>query len=110
MKKLIVILILAIMTLGVYILNLHYSLSTNNLVSATWGLIYIGLSIISVLIWLGIFIYSDSQNKLPWLFIIALFPIIGVILYLMFGNNFRGTIRYRRRMKQLGENCIMPMS
>jgi len=109
MKQLISILILAIVTLSVYILSLHSSISTGSLVSATWGLIFIGLSVISVLIWLGIFVYSDSKNKLPWLFIIALFPVVGVFLYLIFGNNFRGTIRYKRRLKQLGDNYFVPV-
>ena len=110
MKQLVMVLILAIVTLVVYIFSLYSSISTGNLISATWGLIFIGLSVISVLIWLGIFVYSDSKNKLPWLFIIALFPIVGVVLYLIFGNNFRGTIRYKRRVKQLGDNYFVPMN
>lgn len=50
------------------------------------------------------FYLLNSKNKLPWLFIIALFPVVGLILYMMIGNGFRETFRYRRRMKQLGPN------
>jgi len=110
MKKLIVTLILSGLMLSVYALGLNPFLLANNIISGTWGLIYIGLSFTSILIWLGIFIYSDSKNKLPWLFIIALLPVIGVLLYLMFGNNFRESFRYKRRLKDLGEGYVVPIS
>lgn len=108
MKKSIVIIALAILTLIVYISGFYYSALIDSVAVATWGMIYIILSIASILTWLVIFIYSDSKNKLPWLFIIALFPVIGVILYLMLGHNFRETFRYRRRLKELGPDYVVP--
>lgn len=94
---------LIILTIMVYLAGFYYSSFIG-----IWGLVYIGLSIGSVLLWLVLFIYSDSKNKLPWLFIITLFPVIGVILYLMIGHHFRETFRYHRRLKELGEGYIIP--
>ena len=109
MKKSIVIVVLAILTLVVYFSSIIYSTFIDSVAIATGSLIYIGLSIVSILLWLIIFIYSNSKNKLPWLFIIALFPVVGLILYMMIGNGFRETFRYRRRMKQLGPNYQVPV-
>ena len=89
MKKSIVIVVLAILTLVVYFSSIIYSTFIDSVAIATGSLIYIGLSIVSILLWLIIFIYSNSKNKLPWLFIIALFPVVGLILYMMIGNGFR---------------------
>lgn len=110
MKKVIVTMVLSGLTLSIYVFSLNQFLFTKSLMLATWGIVYMSLSIISILIWLGIFIYSDSKNKLPWLFIIAILPIIGVLLYLMFGNNFRESLRYKKRLKELGEGYVVPMS
>ena len=93
-----------------YLAGFYYSIQFDSVVAATWGLVYMILSVASVLTWLVIFIYSDSKNKLPWLFIIALFPVIGIILYLMLGHNFRETFRYRRRLKELGPDYVVPSS
>ena len=109
MKKSIVIVVLAILTFVVYFLSIIYSTVIDSVAVATGSLIYIGLSIVSILLWLIIFIYSNSKNKLPWLFIIALFPVVGLVLYMMIGNGFRETFRYRRRMKQLGPNYKVPV-
>lgn len=108
MKRSIVLIVLAILTVIVYFSSFYYSSVIDSVAVATGSLIYIGLSVASILVWLLIFIYSDSKNKLPWLFVIALFPVIGLILYIMLGNGFRETFRYRRRMKQLGSNYVVP--
>ena len=109
MKRSIVLMVLAILTVIVYFSSFYYSSVIDSVAVATGSLIYIGLSVASILVWLLIFIYSDSKNKLPWLFVIALFPVIGLILYIMLGNGFRETFRYRRRMKQLGPNYVAPV-
>ena len=109
MKKSIVIVVLAVLTLVVYFSSIIYSSFIDSVAVATGSLIYIGLSIVSILLWLIIFIYSNSKNKFPLLFIIALFPVVGLILYMMIGNGFRETFRYRRRMKQLGPNYRVPV-
>ncbi|CUM77033.1 Cardiolipin synthase [Turicibacter sanguinis] len=101
---------LIVLTMIVYLAGFYYSIQFDSVVAATWGLVYMILSVASVLTWLVIFIYSDSKNKLPWLFIIALFPVIGIILYLMLGHNFRETFRYRRRLKELGPDYVVPSS
>ena len=108
MKRSIVLIVLAILTVIVYFSSFYYSSVIDSVAVATGSLIYIGLSVASILVWLLIFIYSDSKNKLPWLFVIALFPVIGLILYIMLGNGFRETFRYRRRMKQLGSDYVVP--
>lgn len=109
MKRSIVFIVLALLTIIVYISSFYYSAVVDSVAIATGSLIYIGLSVLSILVWLLIFIYSDSKNKLSWLFVIALFPVIGLILYIMLGNGFRETFRYRRRMKQLGPNYVAPI-
>ena len=49
-----------------------------------------------ILVWLGIVISSDTtENKLPWLMILAIEPFIGIALFLTFGRNFRRSERYR---------------
>ena len=83
MKRSIVLIVLAILTVIVYFSSFYYSSVIDSVAVATGSLIYIGLSVASILVWLLIFIYSDSKNKLPWLFVIALFPVIGLILYIM---------------------------
>lgn len=108
MKRSLVIAGLAVITMIIYVSGFYYSSLIDSVAVATWGLVYMILSMASVLTWLVIFIYSDSKNKLPWLFIIALFPVIGVILYLMLGHNFRETFRYRRRLKELGPDYVVP--
>lgn len=110
MKRSLVIVGLAVITMIIYVSGFYYSSLIDSVAVATWGLVYMILSMASVLTWLVIFIYSDSKNKLPWLFIIALFPVIGVILYLMLGHNFRETFRYRRRLKELGPDYVVPAS
>lgn len=110
MKRSLVIVGLAVITMIIYVSGFYYSSLIDSVAVATWGLAYMILSMASVLTWLVIFIYSDSKNKLPWLFIIALFPVIGVILYLMLGHNFRETFRYRRRLKELGPDYVVPAS
>lgn len=109
MKRSIALIVLSVITVAVYCLSFYYSSAVDSVAIATGSLIYIGLSVVSILIWLIIFIYSDSKNKLPWLFVIALFPVLGLVLYIMVGNGFRETYRYRRRMKQLGDNYLVPV-
>ena len=109
MKRSVAFIVLFILTVIVYISSFYYSTGVDSVAIATGSLIYIGLSVLSILVWLLIFIYSDSKNKLSWLFVIALFPVIGLILYIMLGNGFRETFRYRRRMKQLGPNYVAPI-
>lgn len=109
MKRSIALITLAIITFLVYCLSFYYSSVVDSVAIATGILVYIGLSVISILVWLIIFIYSDSTNKLPWLFVIALFPVLGLILYIMVGNGFRETYRYHRRMKQLGDDYLSPV-
>lgn len=110
MKKLIGVLTLFLVTFAIYLLGIHYALQGRDFLFSLEGPTYVGLSVVSILTWLAVFMYSDSKNKLPWLFIIALFPVVGVILYLIFGNNFRESFRYKRRVKQLGENYLIPMT
>ncbi|MGL4372989.1 MAG: cardiolipin synthase [Turicibacter sp.] len=109
MRRLFAAIVLVISTLMVYLFGYYMMTLIGNVAAATWGYIYMVLSILSVLLWLVIFIYSDSKNKLPWLFIIAIFPVFGVIVYLMVGHNFRETFRYRKRLKELGENFTFPI-
>ena len=85
MKKSLVMIGLIVLTMIVYLAGFYYSIQFDSVVAATWGLVYMILSVASVLTWLVIFIYSDSKNKLPWLFIIALFPVIGIIFVRHFG-------------------------
>lgn len=46
-----------------------------------------------------IFDNGDSGTKLAWLLAITILPVIGIILYLMFGINYRNHIFFERRRK-----------
>ncbi len=53
------------------------------------------LTALSVLIFLGIVIRSDSSPaKLPWLLLLLFEPFIGLGLFLTFGRSFRKSLRY----------------
>jgi cardiolipin synthase len=47
----------------------------------------------------GVIIFDDgdSGRKLSWLLIIAIFPVVGILLYLMFGINYRHHWFFNRR-------------
>jgi len=43
---------------------------------------------------------GDSGRKLAWLFIIAILPAVGLLLYLIFGMNYRSEIIYKHKHKK----------
>ncbi|HAX73972.1 MAG TPA: cardiolipin synthase [Firmicutes bacterium] len=106
MKRLYASIVLVISTVLFFVFGFLILQFISTSSSALGGFIYMLLSISSVLIWLGIFLYSDSKNKLPWLFIIAIFPIVGVIAYLMIGHGFKETMRFKKRLKELGPDFV----
>ena len=62
------------------------------------------LSVLLALLVLGVAIVivfdnGDSGTKLAWLLTITFLPILGIILYLMFGINYRNHIFFERRHK-----------
>ena len=56
MKRSIVLIVLAILTVIVYFSSFYYSSVIDSVAVATGSLIYIGLSVASILVWLLIFI------------------------------------------------------
>ena len=51
-----------------------------------------------LLLWLLITLRSENyQNKLPWLMLLLLDPISGMVLFMTFGRNFKRSSRYRKR-------------
>ncbi len=59
---------------------------------------------IAGIIFLYVLIRSDNHNtKLPWIFFIFLNPILGVVIFLNFSNNYKKSFRYRKRKNEIEE-------
>lgn len=65
----------------------------NIILSVLLGLLVIGTAIIII------FDNGDSGTKLAWLLTITILPVVGIILYLMLGINYRNHIFFERRHK-----------
>ena len=63
----------------------------NIILSILLGLLFIGVAIVII------FDNGDYGTKLAWLITITFLPIIGILLYLMFGINYRHHVFFRRR-------------
>lgn len=63
----------------------------NALISALLALLILGAVLVII------FDDGDSGRKLSWLLIIAIFPIVGIVLYLMIGINYRHHWYFNRR-------------
>ena len=51
-----------------------------------------------VVIWLTITVRSENAyQKLPWLLILVVEPIIGIFLYFSMGRSFKNSVRYKKR-------------
>lgn len=66
------------------------------------------LSILFVLLLAGVVLVivtekGDSGRKIAWLLIVSFLPVAGIILYLLFGLNFRKKWIYKRRYKKYEE-------
>jgi len=49
-----------------------------------------------ILVWIGIVVRSSSTaNKLPWLILLTLEPVLGLTLFLTFGRSFRRSERFK---------------
>lgn len=64
---------------------------TSVFLSVLLGLLFIGVALVIV------FDNGDSGTKLAWLLAITFLPIIGIILYLMFGFNYRKHVFFEKR-------------
>ena len=63
----------------------------NIILSVLLGLLFIGVAIIII------FDNGDHGTKLAWLVTITFLPVVGILLYLMFGINYRHHVFFRRR-------------
>ncbi len=65
-------------------------------------------ALLGVIIFLSVLLRSDNHStKMPWIIFIFLNPVLGVIIFLTFSNNYRHTLRYRKRKNELdGYNYI----
>lgn len=104
MKKILIIILIPLSIWISYLITFRESLSLSYFYLLLGDDIYLGITLASILLWFFIFIYSTSKNKLPWLFLLILFPKIGFFLYLIFGNEFRESFRYYRRMKKVSQH------
>ncbi len=69
-----------------------------------------GALIVFLLLWLLITLRSENyQNKLPWLMLLLLDPISGMVLFMTFGRNFKNSSRYRKRPFMV-ESAFAPRS
>lgn len=52
---------------------------------------------------------TDSAKKIAWIFVIAVFPVIGLVLYIIFGLDMRRPENFRQRhrafMETFGRDC-----
>lgn len=101
MKKISIILLLTLVIWIIYIITFRTPLQINYLLLMLLEDIYIVMNLAAIFLWFFIFLYSTSKNKLLWLFLLILFPKTGFILYIIFGNEFRESFRYYRRMKNI---------
>ncbi|MCR5519069.1 MAG: cardiolipin synthase [Bacteroidales bacterium] len=58
-----------------------------------FALLFVGVAAVII------FDNGDSGTKLAWLLAITLLPIVGIVLYLMFGVNYRNHYFFQRRHK-----------
>ena len=56
-----------------------------------FGLLFVGVATVII------FDNGDSGTKLAWLLTITLLPLVGILLYLMFGLNYRNHYFFQRR-------------
>ena len=68
------------------------------------GILSITVSVIGAFLILGAILVilndnQDSGRKIAWILIIGILPVIGLLLYIVFGMNFRkpGFFQYRNR-------------
>ncbi len=66
--------------------------------------IRVAFLIVGIMIFMTILLRSDNHgSKMPWLIFILLVPIFGVIIFLSFSNNFKKTMRYKKRKSEIHE-------
>ena len=69
-------------------------------------LVEVGISVVAFA--LAMWVYDlrnlNSNYKTPWIFLILAFPILGLTLFLLFGN--RNTKKARRRMDRVHSQCL----
>lgn len=54
--------------------------------------------VVSIVIWLIIFFNKEPfENKIAWLMIVPFEPIIGIVLYLTFGRNYKEVASYKKK-------------
>ena len=63
----------------------------NIILSILFGLLFVGVVVIII------FDNGDSGTKLAWLLAITFLPVLGIVLYLMLGINYRHHALFRRR-------------
>lgn len=79
-----------------------------NHTAMTW--IYDAIFIIYICTLLSILVFVVSENRNPvkslsWVTVLLLLPVVGIILYLIFGRNIRNTKKLSRRLRRLLKKC-----
>ena len=76
-----------------------------------WTIIYtVGLAVIEVLVIARVLLrpHRDSASRIAWVVVIAVFPVLGIIAYLLLGETSIGRGRVARARKVLDDLPTMP--
>ncbi len=108
-KNLMVVFIISLAVLGRFVLEYSFSLIWDFFDFSTilGFVVRTFFVVIFVVVWLSMVLRSENpHNKLPWLLILTLEPVLGITLFLSFGRNFKKSLRYQKRPKMVNDNYI----
>ncbi|XMB85632.1 cardiolipin synthase [Mycoplasmatota bacterium WC44] len=58
----------------------------------------VGLGVLVVTTWISVLFRSDKNaNNMPWLLLLTLVPVLGIVLFLSFGRDYKKSSRYKAR-------------